>query len=89
MNRGILRIEICDDPKNGNNGEEIKDIIHADKILPTNTPILVDATAEISKCMSIFSQIQLQIKKNQKDVINLENLLFNEKVQSKHQHKLS
>lgn len=86
---GILSIEeMCDDAKNENNGKEAEDNVHADEAEPTPVPSMSDAITAFETVRTFIYAHEIT-EKDQKNVVNLENLLFNLKNERITQHKIT
>ncbi|GFU59964.1 hypothetical protein NPIL_678701 [Nephila pilipes] len=70
---------MCDEAKNKNNGEEAEDNVHVDEAEPTPVSNPFDAITAFERVRKIIYAHEI-IEKDQKDVVNFENLPFNLKV---------
>ncbi|GFT87443.1 hypothetical protein NPIL_184041 [Nephila pilipes] len=73
----ILSIEeMCDNAKNKNNGEKAEDNVHTDEAELTPLPSLSEAIMTF-ETVRTFTYVHEIIEKDQKNIVNLENLLIN------------
>ncbi|GFT24376.1 hypothetical protein NPIL_634271 [Nephila pilipes] len=72
----ILSIEENCDVKNKNNGEDAEENVYADEAEPTPVPSQSDAITAF-ETVRTFLYSHESTEKHQKNVVNLENLLFN------------